>query len=319
MRKFAAVCVSLAIVLFVSGGLAQSAEPGTNEDSPPRDHAWLMQLVGEWESEWTMYIQPGQPPMEAPGTDSVRALGNHWVIAEAKATMMGTPFSGRMSLGYDASKGHFHGTWIDSFGGTMWVYKGALNEAGDALTLETEGPSLEVPGETARYREVIRITGENSRTFKSSYESKDGTWVTLVEVAYQRKASDLPAARDETDSTARKGVNVHYLEIVTNEMDAMCRVIEQTQGVTFSEPAAELGQARTTRLSDGRLLGVRAPIGEEQPVVRPYLLVDDIHAAVKSAEAAGAVMLMPPTEIPGQGTFAIYSLGTIEQGLWQNP
>jgi predicted enzyme related to lactoylglutathione lyase len=47
--------------------------------------------------------------------------------------------------------------------------------------------------------------------------------------------------------------------------------------------------------------------------------VDDIHAALKAAEAAGAEVLMPPTETPGVCTFAIYYLGKIEHGLWQNP
>jgi predicted enzyme related to lactoylglutathione lyase len=58
-------------------------------------------------------------------------------------------------------------------------------------------------------------------------------------------------------------------------------------------------------------------MGEEKPVVRHYVLVDDIHAAVKAAEAAGAEGLMPPTEIPGRGTFAFYYLGQIKHGLWQ--
>ena len=55
----------------------------------------------------------------------------------------------------------------------------------------------------------------------------------------------------------------------------------------------------------------------EKPVVRPYLLVDDIHAAVKAAEAQGAEVAIPPMELPGQGTFAIYLLGGIDHGLWQ--
>ena len=114
-------------------------------------------------------------------------------------------------------------------------------------------------------------------------------------------------------------MSVHYLEIVTAETDATCNVLEQSQGVTFSDPVAELGNARTASLTDGSRIGVRAPMGEEQPVVRPYVLVDDIQAAIKAAEAAGVEILMPPTEIPGRGTFAIYYLGKIEHGLWQNP
>jgi predicted enzyme related to lactoylglutathione lyase len=66
------------------------------------------------------------------------------------------------------------------------------------------------------------------------------------------------------------------------------------------------------------MMGVRAPMAEhEQPVVRPYLLVDDIEAAVEAARVAGAEIAHPPMEIPGHGSFAIYFHGPIQYGLWQ--
>ena len=182
--------LTIALSLLVSGVLAQSAAPAKEDKPvPPRDHEWLKQLVGEWDVQWKMYMQPDQPPMEAAGTDSVRALGDQWIIAEAKTTMMGSPYNGILSLGYSAQKKHFIGTWIDSFGGHLWVYKGTLNDAGDALTLETEGPSLENPEKTARYKEIIQITGRDSRTFTSNFEAEDGTWVKILTVESRRKKS----------------------------------------------------------------------------------------------------------------------------------
>ena len=115
-----------------------------------------------------------------------------------------------------------------------------------------------------------------------------------------------------------EGVMVHYLEFVTPEVDATCDVLEASRGVRFGEPIPELGHARTAPLKGGGRIGVRAPMREtENPVVRPYLLVEDIGAAVEAAQAAGAEIAMLPTEIPGQGTFAIYILGGIQHGLWQ--
>lgn len=184
MKKFTILSISIAIALYVSGVLAQSPEPTA---APTRDHAWLKQLVGEWEVQFKMYMQPDQPPVESAGTDSVRALGGHWIIAEAKTTMMGAPYTGILSLGYDAQKKHFTGTWIDSMGGYLWVYKGTLNDAGDTLTLETEGPSLESPDKTARYKEVIQIMDKDSRTFTSSMETADGKWKKILTIEYRRK------------------------------------------------------------------------------------------------------------------------------------
>ncbi|MBT8486183.1 MAG: hydroxylase [Phycisphaerales bacterium] len=113
-------------------------------------------------------------------------------------------------------------------------------------------------------------------------------------------------------------MRLQYLEIVTPSVNETCDALAKMHGVTFGEPIAEFGNARTAKLKNGGRLGVRAPMREtEMPVVRPYLLVDDIEAAVKAAETAGAIVAIPPMEIPGQGTFSIYILGGIEHGLWQ--
>jgi predicted enzyme related to lactoylglutathione lyase len=115
-----------------------------------------------------------------------------------------------------------------------------------------------------------------------------------------------------------EAVIVHYLEIVTPEVDATYEALDNLLGVSFSEPIPELGHARTAPLDSGGRIGVRAPMREtEEPVVRPYLLVENIEAAVDAAQAAGGEIAMPPTEIPGQGKFAIYILGGIQHGLWQ--
>ena len=113
-------------------------------------------------------------------------------------------------------------------------------------------------------------------------------------------------------------MQVQYLEIVTPDVDATCEKLAAQHGVTFSAPEAMLGNARLAALNGGGRIGVRAPMrDDEAPVVRPYLLVDDIGAALKAAEATGAELAMGATEIPGHGTFAIYFLGGIQYGLWQ--
>jgi predicted enzyme related to lactoylglutathione lyase len=66
------------------------------------------------------------------------------------------------------------------------------------------------------------------------------------------------------------------------------------------------------------MVGVRAPLREtEQPVVRPYWLVENIAAAVAAAVQAGGELAVPPMEIPGHGTIAIYIQGGVDHGLWQ--
>ncbi len=128
-------------------------------------------------------------------------------------------------------------------------------------------------------------------------------------------------AASQTQDEKRAGstaVTVQYLEIVTPSVNETCNALAQAHGLVFGEPIAQFGNARTASLKNGGLIGVRAPLREtEEPIVRPYILVDDIDAAVKAAETAGATVAMPPTEIPGGGKFSIYILGGIEHGLWQ--
>jgi uncharacterized protein len=113
-------------------------------------------------------------------------------------------------------------------------------------------------------------------------------------------------------------MQIHYLEIVTPTVDEVCAAYAAAHGVQFGAADAGLGGARTAPLPGGGLVGVRAPLREtEEPVVRPYWLVDDIVRAVAAVEQAGGQIAHPPMEIPGHGTFAIYFLGDVQHGLWQ--
>lgn len=125
-----------------------------------------------------------------------------------------------------------------------------------------------------------------------------------------------PQPADENPEQA--AMHVHYLEIVTPDVEATCRSLERIHGVRFGEPDAALGNARTAPLRGGGRIGVRAPLrATEEPVVRPYLLVEDLQAAVAEAKAGGGQFAIESMEIPGHGTIAIYVQGGIEHGLWQ--
>jgi hypothetical protein len=148
-----------------------------------------------------------------------------------------------------------------------------------------------------------------------------------VLTAWANTSRKPSADREQTQTEPKKlGENqqeentlkVHHLEIVTPSVNETCDALGKAHSVTFGEPIAELGNARTAQRKDGGRIGVRAPMREtEEPVVRPYVLVDDIDTAVKAAETAGAQVAMPPTKIRGHGTFTIYVLGGIDHGLWQ--
>ncbi len=111
---------------------------------------------------------------------------------------------------------------------------------------------------------------------------------------------------------------VHYVEIVSNDVDTLIGLYQRMHGLSFGPPDPDLGQARVATQADGTLVGLRQPLAaHEQPIMRTYLAVDDIHHAVQQAEGAGATIAYGPTRQGQRGTFAIVIQGDVEHGLWQ--
>lgn len=113
-------------------------------------------------------------------------------------------------------------------------------------------------------------------------------------------------------------MTVHYLEIVSEDVDAACALHERVHGLRFGAPDADLGLARVAARPDGTLVGIRAPLAaHEQPTTRAYVAVDDIGAAVEEVERLGGMVAYPPTRQGGRGVFAIVIHAGVEHGLWQ--
>jgi predicted enzyme related to lactoylglutathione lyase len=132
------------------------------------------------------------------------------------------------------------------------------------------------------------------------------------------RSPDDPPNKNQINTDNGEAMKIQYLEIVTRDVETVCSLYSKMHGVPFGDADQNLGGARTARLADGSALGIRAPMHDgEKPVVRPYILVEDIEAAVAAAADAGARIAVPPMEIPGHGTCAIVIQGGIESGLWQ--
>lgn len=152
-------------------------------------HRWLQQLVGEWTMEGEADMGPGQPASRSTGTESVRMLGELWVVLEGQAEMPAGAGAGhmRMTLGYDPGRQVFVGNWVGSMMTLMWVYEGRLDAAGRVLTLDTEGPSFAGDGKTVRYQDVITLVDAHTRTLHSQTLGEDGQWRRFMTATYKRQ------------------------------------------------------------------------------------------------------------------------------------
>jgi len=144
---------------------------------PLPEHRLLKRLVGTWsvtasDQQWT---------------EVVRSLNDVWFIAEANAEMPGAGATTTvMTLGYNALKGKYLGTWIGSMMDHMWVYEGEVSPDGKVLTLYTRGPDFQTEGVEQDYREDMAFIDDNTRTFTSSAKQADGSWKQFMEARYVR-------------------------------------------------------------------------------------------------------------------------------------
>ena len=151
-------------------------------------HQWLQRLVGNWTAEMEMSMGPGEPPMRSTGTDRVRSLGGLWVVCDGEGQMPdkdGKAYS-LMTLGYDPRQQRFVGTFIVSVMTHLWVYVGTLDQAGNKLTLDTEGPGMADQAKLEKYRDVIEFLNDDHRTLTSFHLGDDGQWNQFMTAHYRR-------------------------------------------------------------------------------------------------------------------------------------
>lgn len=152
--------------------------------------------------------------------------------------------------------------------------------------------------------------------FRQRFGSTALLAIALISIGFGCRSGAKPAAA--TMNEGDTDVRIHYLEIVSNDVDAVCRMYERVHGLSFGPPDPDLGNARVAEGPDGALVGIRKPLAaHETPIERTYFAVEDLQRAVKEAEAAGAVVAYPPTRQGKRGSFAIVIQGDVQHGLWQ--
>ncbi len=181
MRKMAVLTMVAAVL---AGGALTRAQDAPKVPAPQKEHAWLKQLEGEWETDAEMIMEPGKSPVKSKGTESVRSLGGFWSMAEMKGDCLGVPFTGLMTIGYDVQKQKYVGTWVCSMCDWLCKYEGTLD--GQVLTLETEGPSPST-GKLVKMKDMIEIKDQDHKVLTSWLLGEDGKWVRFMTMTARRK------------------------------------------------------------------------------------------------------------------------------------
>lgn len=152
-------------------------------------HKWLEKLVGSWTIDYECLMGPDGKPSKSSGKETVRMLGEVWVVAEGEMEGPdGSTGNFIMTLGYDPTKKHFVGTWTGSMLTFQWIYEGDLDSAKTVLPLNTVGPDFHAkePGKLAKYQDIIEIVDDNHRILKSQVQGEDGKWTQFMTANYTR-------------------------------------------------------------------------------------------------------------------------------------
>lgn len=182
--KKVSIAIAFCCVLNISSYLAAQPEPAKIE----KQHDWLKQFVGVWESNGEMPAVEGQPAGGSlKGTTSFRMIGELWLVSEMKMDMNGFSMRGLQTIGYDSKNQKYIGTWVDSVMNHMWHYTGKVDESGKRLDLEADGPDMMNPAKTAKYRDSYVFKSPDEIMTESFVMGPEGEWITFMTSTMTRK------------------------------------------------------------------------------------------------------------------------------------
>ena len=120
IRRTWTVALVAAVLLPAAPAVAQNAEEMAAWQAymtPGEEHTKMAAMAGDWRQELTFWMAPGSEPQQATSTSEIEPIfGGRYLEEEISGTMMGMPFEGQGTFGYDNAKDQYFMTWIDNMG-----------------------------------------------------------------------------------------------------------------------------------------------------------------------------------------------------------
>lgn len=155
--------------------------------TPGAMHAMMAKWDGTWDGEVTMWMEPGATPQVSKSTAINKMIMNGlYQQSNHSGNMMGMPFSGQSTVGYDNHKKEFISTWIDNMGSGIMVLKGPWDDASKTMTLKG---TMTDPGtkQDADIKETFKIIDDNTQEMEMFVKMPDGSEFKTMTIKYTRK------------------------------------------------------------------------------------------------------------------------------------
>jgi len=189
-RIILAIC--LALTFHFSGN-------SQNMDSAAMMKAWqafmtpgdmqkmLAKSNGEWNEEVTTWMDPGKPPQKSTATCTNKmVLNGLYQESVHRGTVMGMPFEGHGTVGYDNAKKVFVSSWIDNMGSGIMYTEGTWDNASKSLVMKGKMTDP-LTGKDADVKEVMKFIDDNTQTMEMYVPGPDGKEMKTMEIKFTRK------------------------------------------------------------------------------------------------------------------------------------
>lgn len=150
---------------------------------PTAEHRLLKDHVGTWKVNCKIYMEPGKPPTETNAKETIEMVGEFWTASKYEMDMMGSPFTGRCTLGFEPHSGKFVSTWVDSMAPVMCYFSG--KQKGDTITLEGEFFSC-MTNSVLKHRTTEKHISKNERIFEMFCTMPDDKEIKMMSNHYKR-------------------------------------------------------------------------------------------------------------------------------------
>ena len=151
-------------------------------------HKMLAKASGTWNTDVTMWMAPGAPPMKSTATTvNTMIFGGLYQQSKHKGNMMGAPFEGISTTAYDNTAKEYVSTWIDNMGSGIMVMKGNWDEATKSVNLSgtIKNPAN---GLDCTIREVFKDVDDNTQILEMyGPDPQTGKEFKTMEIKYTRK------------------------------------------------------------------------------------------------------------------------------------
>ncbi len=153
---------------------------------PGEQHAGLAKMVGEWDCDVQILMEPGAPMTGTPGKSRIETIMDGRFLTENfSGNFGGMPFRGLGLIGYDNGTKKFSTAWVDNMGTSMQRLTGE-GEAGSAIVWRGDRYDP-MTGNTVAVRAIMKHVGDDEMVYEN-FETVDGVETLTMKIGYKRAA-----------------------------------------------------------------------------------------------------------------------------------